>query len=42
MRVPGGGWPSGQITLELFSGLSTIDTRPIGLATPLALRFVVP
>ena len=40
--APGGGWPSGSLTLELFGGLETIDTPPVGLATPIALPFRVP
>jgi hypothetical protein len=38
---PGGGWPVGPLTLELFSGLETTDTPPVALAVPVALPFVV-
>ena len=40
--APGGGWPSGDLTLELFGGLETIDTPPVGLTTPVALPFRAP
>jgi hypothetical protein len=39
--APGGGWPVGALTLELFEGLETIDVPPVGLATPVALPFRV-
>ena len=39
--APGGGWPAGRLTLELFAGLETTDSPPVGLATPLALPFTV-
>jgi len=40
--APGGGWPTGSLTLELFDGLETIDTPPVGLAVPVALPFRAP
>lgn len=39
--APGGGWPGGALTLELF-GLATTETPPKGLATPVALPFRAP
>ena len=41
LQAPGGGWPVGALTVELFAGLATIDAPPAGLATPVALPFEV-